>query len=123
MDWSTLLANINVRRNIDLDSIMYDVIMPQDTIEEYKTFTIEDISSQWNLFEYPLHLNDYGWIQNGKRNKRVKTSNLWVIDDLDGYENYHFHISSNKINKHAHKHNIEDKPDKIRYFSVRCIKG
>jgi len=121
-DWDVLISELSKIGNINPDSITTEILEKDtNTTEDYVTYITEDKSALLKLFDLPILLKDYGWIQNKKRNKRVQTANLWVIDDIDGSNYYHYHISSNKMNKHTHKHHIEDTENRIRYISVRCI--
>lgn len=122
-DWDALFFELSVIRNINTDSITSKILEKDtNTEEDYVTYIMEDKSAKLDLFGPPLLLNDYGWIQDRKRNKKLGTANLWVIDDIDNNPNYHYHIFGHKVNKHSHKHHVIDTPDRIRYFNVRCIK-
>lgn len=61
-----------------------------------------------------------GWIQGSTWEFQNETT-MWVIEEISNSPQPHFHILSGEIIKHAHEHNVLDRPKTIRRFSVRCI--
>ena len=62
-----------------------------------------------------------GWIQGNKWELQPQTT-MWIVEDISNSPQPHVHIFDyGEIIKHAHEHNVIDKPKKIRRFSVRCI--
>ena len=61
-----------------------------------------------------------GWIQGDSWYLQQETT-MWIVEDISNSPQPHVHILDGKIRKHAHEHNVIDKPKKIRRFSIRCI--
>lgn len=61
-----------------------------------------------------------GWIQGDSWDLQQETT-MWIVEDISNSPQPHVHILENEIRKHAHEHNVIDKPKKVRRFSVRCI--
>ncbi|MFT7036580.1 MAG: hypothetical protein ACJA2S_005112 [Cyclobacteriaceae bacterium] len=62
-----------------------------------------------------------GWIEGDKWEPQNQTT-MWVIHDISNTPQPHVHITPEQVIMHSHGHNILDKPNKLRRFSIRCIK-
>lgn len=61
-----------------------------------------------------------GWVQ-GEEWEPQAEATMWVVEDISNSPQPHVHIFEGQIIKHAHAHNVLDKPKNVRRFSVRCI--
>lgn len=105
--------------------------IPQDSVKFIKQEIISNkipISAEGVLGITFLHDSIYfnmlstSWIQGEKWIKRTNsTTTLWVKKEIMDLPQPHVHIREDGMVKHAHHHNVEDKPKKQRRFSVRCV--
>ncbi|HEY4654045.1 MAG TPA: hypothetical protein VIH22_06005, partial [Cyclobacteriaceae bacterium] len=72
----------------------------------------------------PLQIIATGWIQGNKWFDQKNTTTLWIANKPPADKPQpHLHIREDAIVRHAHAHNILDKPKRQRRFSVRCVSG
>jgi hypothetical protein len=67
-----------------------------------------------------LKIKAYGWVQ-GKRVKNLETMSFWANNEELADDRFHVHLSNDGLFRHAHDHNVIDKPRKTRKFAVRCV--
>lgn len=116
-DWEAYIDWILAQRNLSLDMLLMDTIpTPNSTMMMKDTTGLLQLFSEANL----LQLGPDGWIQ-GKRHKKMESTTFWAVDAENGDYRFHFHISNDAVNKHAHDHNINDLPRRTRRFAVRCV--
>ena len=120
-EWDNMLHALIKEKGIIESQIDTTALTEDFNIEIVNTQIVTVNTENLNLFEAPLNLKGFGWVQGGLRSRFLKTANLWVIDDIDHIKNYHLHIGNNSINSHHHKHDIEVKKRKRRHFNIRCV--
>lgn len=116
-DWELYIDWILSQRKLSLDMLLVDTIpTPNNTMMMKDTTGLLQLFSEANL----LRMSPDGWVQ-GKRHKNMESTTFWAVDAQNGDNRFHFHISDDAVNKHAHDHNINDRPSKTRRFAVRCV--
>lgn len=60
------------------------------------------------------------WIQ-GDEWKHQNQTTLWIVHAISNTPQPHIHVKPNAIIMHSHGHNVLDKPENLRRFSVRCV--
>jgi len=99
-----------------------DELSKTTTIERYsfkKQFRADIID--YSLFKTnPLKIKAIGRVE-GNQFLKGDIIDFWTIDKNQNDLRYHMHIMPNSIQGHTHRHHIEDKPEKIRMFPIRCV--
>ena len=117
-EWIELIKEAFVQSKIELSEMIIDTT-------ENGSLRIRGI----NLFKVKgfINIKPTSWIEGGEINKlylkkKFSLATFWVVDDKHHNSLTHIHIKQKEIIIHAHEHNIIDKKEKQRMFSVRCVK-
>jgi len=117
-EWINLIKEGFLKSNIELTKMIIDTT-------ENGSIRIRGI----NLFNVKdfIELKPTSWVEGGKINelylkKKFSLATFWVIDEKNHNSLTHIHIKEKEIIIHSHDHNIMDKEENVRMFSVRCIK-
>ncbi len=75
-----------------------------------------------NLYELDyIKVRPLGRVE-GDRFLKGSIIDFWTIDPDKDDLKYHMHITPTTISGHRHKHHLDDKPENIRKFPIRCVK-
>lgn len=118
MDYKRAIKFIEKNRSA-VDSVTYsEDIMPN---KKYKILAEGIIGITLIGDTTFFDMTSTGWIQ-GNKWELQPDATMWIVEDIFNSPQPHVHVLKNgEIIKHAHEHNVIDKPKKIRRFSVRCI--
>lgn len=116
-DWEDYFSFMKTVYGVNNDQIQLDTLT-----ENAEGAMILDASAVVKLLgqDTPLKLEAIGWVE-GINIENYGTVTLWVNNEITKDPNYHVHIGKRSYVRHTHKHHIEDEPDKVRKFSVRCV--
>ncbi len=113
-DWESYFQLLKEHKKVENSSLKYDTLAHEDN-----TVVISDTTKTIKIFENknPLQLKSLGWVE-GRKRKKMGTITIWALYPED--KKFHLHIGDASYVKHAHEHNIIDKPKRVRKFAVRC---
>ncbi len=117
-EWEAYFELMKTKKQVQEQHIQYETIVPRTDI------MVTDTTKQLQLFDAnnPLNLSARGWVQ-GKRRQKIGTITLWASNPELEDARFHLHIGPNSYVKHTHAHHIDDKRQKKRKFTVRCVKN
>ena len=113
-EWESYIKMVLKEKNIN------GGVMKYDSSDKLKDAYSINMPEAYLLNDTLLNLYPSGWVEAGKI-KNNKTLHLWVVDTKTSNDKFHLHIAGFGFVKHAHEHNIIDKPAKVRRFPVRCV--
>lgn len=76
-----------------------------------------------NLYELDyIKIRPLGRIE-GDKFLKGSIIDFWTINQDKDDPRYHMHITPTTISGHKHKHHLDDKPENVRKFPIRCVKN
>lgn len=76
-----------------------------------------------NLYELDyIKIRPLGRIE-GDKFLKGSIIDFWTINQEKDDPRYHMHITPTTISGHKHKHHLDDKPENVRKFPIRCVKN
>lgn len=118
IEYKKALRFLETHSSFSSDSVTYtEDIMPY---KKYKILAEEVVGitliGDSSFFDMVAN----GWIEGEKWEQQHETT-MWIVEDISSTPQPHVHIHGKEVIKHAHEHNVIDKPKKVRRFSIRCI--
>lgn len=101
-----------------------DIMAQEITVHKYnfkKQYRVDLMNANLYDLEF-LKIRPLGRVE-GDVFHKGSIIDYWTINTDNNDPKYHMHITPTTISGHRHKHHLDDKPENIRKFPIRCIKS